>query len=194
MIAWSLMLITLLLPEPTSAANARSELKELTVAPAGSLDGYSHLRFMPEWAEEVGMCDSREIVLHRDATEITTGWDCSAIQGTWYSRYDGKTLHSEAEIDVDHLVPLSNAWRSGARAWTDAQRYSFANDLIRPELIAVSESANLDKGGRSPISWRPRKDYWCTYARAWITVKHHYRLTVTENEKRALAEMLGACA
>ncbi|YCK33384.1 GmrSD restriction endonuclease domain-containing protein [Actinomadura sp. ATCC 39365] len=85
-------------------------------------------------------------------------------------------------------------WVSGANAWTDERRQAFANDLTRPELIAVSESVNLDKAGSSPATWRPpRRSYWCTYARAWITVKHHYGLTITYREKRALIRMLRTC-
>jgi hypothetical protein len=194
-VLWPLLLVSLVLPEPTSAAQARSELKELVVAEAGSLEGYSHARFMPSWTEAEGTCDTREVVLRRDAVSVTTDLQCRAIRGTWYSEYDGLTLHSEEQIDVDHLVPLANAWISGASRWSDAQRQAFANDLTRPELIAVSESANVDKAGGSPRSWRPpRKAYWCTYARAWVTVKRHYGLTVTEKEKRALARMLGTCA
>lgn len=194
-VLWPLLLVPLLLPEPTSAGQARSELKELVVAEARSLQGYSHVRFMPSWIPAEGTCDTREVVLRRDATVVTTDPECRAIEGTWYSQYDGLTLHSEEQMDVDHLVPLANAWVSGADKWTDAQRQTFANDLVRPELIAVSESVNLDKAGGSPASWRPpRRAYWCTYARAWITVKRHYGLTVTTKEKRALARMLGTCA
>ncbi|MEV3980830.1 DUF1524 domain-containing protein [Nonomuraea sp. NPDC049758] len=95
--------------------------------------------------------------------------------------------HERCKIDVDHLVPLANAW-------TDERRQAFANDLTRPELIAVSESVNLDKAGGSPATWRPpRRSYRCTYALAWITVKHHYGLTVTHREKRALSRMLRTC-
>lgn len=189
------LLISLVLPEPTSAVRARNELRELVVAEPRSLSGYSHARFMPSWTEAEGTCDTREVVLRRDAVSVATDLDCEAVRGTWYSEYDGLVLHSEEQIDVDHLVPLANAWISGANTWTDAQRQAFANDLTRPELIAVSESVNLDKAGGSPASWRPpRKEYWCTYARAWITVKHHYELTVTANEKRALKRMLRTCA
>lgn len=193
-VMWPLLLLPLVLPEPTSVARARGELRELVVAEARSLRGYAHERFMPSWTEAEGACDTREVVLRRDAVSVTTDLDCEAVHGTWFSEYDGLTLHSEEQIDVDHLVPLANAWVSGANAWTDEQRQAFANDLTRPELIAVSESVNLDKAGSSPATWRPpRRSYWCTYARAWITVKHHYGLTVTHREKRALIRMLRTC-
>ncbi|MEU1723887.1 HNH endonuclease family protein [Nonomuraea sp. NPDC005692] len=193
-IMWPLLLLPLVLPEPTSVVRARGELRELVVAEARSLRGYSHERFMPSWTEAEGACDTREVVLRRDAVSVTTDVDCEAVRGTWFSEYDGLTLHSEEQIDVDHLVPLANAWVSGANAWTDERRQAFANDLTRPELIAVSESVNLDKAGSSPATWRPpRRSYWCTYARAWITVKHHYGLTITYREKRALIRMLRTC-
>lgn len=182
------------LPHPMSEDGARSALDGLTVAERGTLDGYSHDRFMPEWAPQWGMCDTREIVLDRDGESVERDGSCRVVAGTWYSQYDGKVLTSEAKIDVDHLVPLANAWRSGANTWSDARRHAFANDLIRPELITVSATANIAKGGSTPITWRPPLiGYWCTYARSWVTVKRHYALRVTKEEKAALIEMLDTC-
>ncbi|MEV0347565.1 HNH endonuclease family protein [Nonomuraea sp. NPDC050680] len=183
------------MPVPISTTDARTALAGLTVAKRGTLHGYSHIRFMPDWAPQRGACDTREIVLNRDGEAVRRDASCRVLAGTWYSRYDGELLTSEAELDVDHLVPLANAWRSGADAWTDAQRHAFANDLIRPELVTVSESANIDKGGSTPVTWRPPvTGYWCTYARSWITVKQHYALRITKAEKAALIEMLDTCS
>ncbi|MFI6928201.1 hypothetical protein ACIBIZ_50325 [Nonomuraea spiralis] len=67
------------------------------------------------WTEAEGACDTREVVLRRDALSVTTDLDCEAVHGTWFSEYDGLTLHSEEQIDVDRLVPLANAWVSGGR-------------------------------------------------------------------------------
>lgn len=101
---WPLLLLPLILPEPTSVVRARGELRELVVAEARSLRGYSRERFMPSWTEAEGACDTREVVLRRDAVSVTTDLDCEAVRGTWFSEYDGLTLHSEEQIDVDHLV------------------------------------------------------------------------------------------
>ncbi|WP_063780622.1 HNH endonuclease family protein [Nonomuraea sp. SBT364] len=182
------------LPGLPTTAQARERLDGLTVAPRGSLAGYSHRRFLPEWANQQGACDTRETVLRRDGHGVSADADCRPVAGLWRSPYEGRILTSSGQIDVDHVVPLANAWRSGASRWSDARRRAFANDLTRPELIVVSESVNLDKGGRTPATWRPPiTSYWCTYARAWVGVKHHYRLRVTEPEKSALADMLATC-
>ena len=70
------------------------------------------------------------------------------------------------------MVPLANAWRSGAGKWTEEQRTEFANDLTRPQLMAVSAASNRSKGDQDPSQWKPpQKDYWCEYAQRWIAVK-----------------------
>jgi hypothetical protein len=181
-------------PEPLVKELARQALDDLAVGERGSLDGYSHLLFMPEWEPQRGRCDTREIVLTRDAETVRRDASCRVLDGIWYSRYDGQTLTSESQLDVDHVVPLANAWRSGANVWSDARRRAFANDLERPELITVSAVANVAKGGATPVTWKPPlTGYWCTYARSWITVKHYYGLRVTKAEKAALTDMLDTC-
>ncbi|GAA2205522.1 HNH endonuclease family protein [Nonomuraea monospora] len=177
-----------------SAAMARRMLAGLKVARALSLRGYSRKRFQPLDGRRKGKCSTRESVLARDGRRVRKNASCHPVKGTWYSPYDGKVLKSEKQVDVDHVVPLSYAWRSGARRWSQAKRRAFANDLRRPELITVSHSANIAKGGQGPQSWRPqRRAHWCRYATSWITVKHHYRLFVTRDERRALLNMLRTC-
>jgi hypothetical protein len=123
------------------------------------------------------------------------GDDCTISAGTWVSPYDGRSVADPQDLDVDHLVPLANAWRTGASTWTDERREAFANDLTRPQLIAVTESTNRSKGDQDPSEWRPpRHDYWCTYAQNWVAVKAYWALSVTAAEKAALAEMLGTCS
>ncbi|MFF5204895.1 HNH endonuclease family protein [Streptosporangium sp. NPDC000396] len=173
---------------------ARRMLTHLEVAKPLSIRGYSHKRFQPRWAHHRGKCSTRETVLARDGRRVRKNAACHPVKGVWYSPYDGKWLKSEKHVDVDHVVPLAYAWRSGASRWSQARRRAFANDLTRPELVTVSHSANIAKGGQGPQSWRPqRRGYWCHYATSWITVKHHYRLFVTRKEKTALLSMLGTC-
>ncbi|MBK3590187.1 HNH endonuclease, partial [Streptomyces sp. MBT57] len=91
-------------------------------------------------------------------------------------------------------VPLAEAWRSGASSWTNAQRQSFANDLTRPQLIAVTDNVNQAKGDKDPAKWMPpRAAYKCTYVRAWVHVKHQYNLSVDSAEKSALQSALSGC-
>ncbi len=97
-------------------------------------------------------------------------------------------------MDIDHVIPLSNAWRTGASGWTQSRRTQFANDLSNPQLIAVTDNVNSSKGDQSPATWKPsRTAYWCTYAKMWTRTKYRYALTVNSAEKSALTTMLDRC-
>lgn len=181
------------LPTPVSASTARSYLSSLTVAAEGSTDGYSRDKF-PHWITQSGSCDTREVVLKRDGTNVVQSSTCAATSGSWYSEYDGATWTASGDVDIDHMVPLAEAWRSGASSWTTAQRQGFANDLTRPQLIAVTDNVNQSKGDQDPATWLPsRTAYQCTYVRAWVQVKHYYDLTVDSAEKSALQGVLNGC-
>ena len=180
-------------PPPSGGmSSAPAQLRELTVAPAKSTRGYSRSRF-PHWRSVGKNCDVRDTVLQRDGTDIKLS-GCNVVGGRWISRYDNRTLASPTEVDIDHMVPLANAWRSGADEWDDDKRAEFANDLDRPQLHAVSATSNRAKGDQDPSQWKPpnRQD-WCQYARDWIAVKYYWRLSVTDAEKAALGDMLGSC-
>lgn len=181
------------MPTPVSASTARTYLGELTVAAEGSSSGYSRDKF-PHWITQSGACNTREVVLKRDGTNVTQDSSCAAVSGTWYSEYDGATWTAAADLDIDHMVPLAEAWRSGASSWTTAERQAYANDLTRPQLIAVTDNVNQSKGDKDPANWMPsRTAYKCTYARAWVHVKHYYDLTVDSAEKSALQSILNNC-
>lgn len=172
--------------------DSRAMLDRLTVAGAGSMRGYSRTKF-PHWRSTGDNCDVRDTVLKRDGTRIRTS-GCNVVAGRWTSVYDGATFTDPAKVDVDHMVPLANAWRSGASTWTDDRRGDFANDLEHPQLIAVSATANRAKGDQDPSTWKPqRTEIWCQYAQDWIAVKSQWRLSVTEAEKSALIKMLEKC-
>ena len=181
-------------PEPTasSSGNVNQQLAQLTVASARSMKGYSRTRF-PHWRDTGKNCDVRDSVLQRDGENIKLS-GCNVVAGRWESPYDGRVFTGPAEVDIDHVVPLANAWRSGANEWDDSKRGDFANDLTRPELLAVSLAANRAKGDQDPSQWKPaNRSYWCQYAADWVTVKHYWRLTVTSAEKAALTDMLEGC-
>lgn len=136
----------------------------------------------------------RERVLERDGREVRFGEDSEIVAGQWRSIHDGKRLRDSRKVQVDHIVPLKNAWRSGARRWSDARRKRFANDLSDPELVAVSASSNESKVDSGPEEWKPpRRAVWCLYARWWIDVKTVWHLAVTADEKNALRNMLTTC-
>jgi hypothetical protein len=178
--------------DATDVAKARDRLGELTLAGWGSMAGYSRDRF-EHWTRTGGNCNTRDTVLRRDAESVETD-GCNVVDGRWVSPYDGETVTDPADVDVDHMIPLANAWRTGASAWTDAEREQFANDTSRPQLLAVTAAANRSKGDQDPAQWKPpRRSYWCAYAVKWVTVKSHWKLSITVAEKAALRDMLETC-
>ncbi len=118
-------------PGIPSEATARSELAALTVKADGSTTGYSRDKF-PHWHTVSGTCDTRETVLKRDGTSVVTNSSCSATSGSWYSPYDGATWTASGDVDIDHVVPLADAWRTGASGWTTARRESCVRLDDRP--------------------------------------------------------------
>ncbi len=100
-----------------------------------------------------------------------------------------------AELDVDHVVALAEAWESGAHGWATTRRQAFANDLENPgSLIAVTSAANRAKSDEDPTEWRPpRREAWCSFATDWATVKVRWGLSADAAEVRALEALLSAC-
>jgi hypothetical protein len=180
-------------PGIPSESTARTWLSTIRVAPLGTSDGYSRDLF-PHWWTVTGTCNTREMVLQRDGTNVVVDSSCAAISGSWYSPYDGATWRAASDVDIDHVVPLSNAWRTGARSWTTAKREAFANDRYHPQLIAVTDNVNQAKGDQSPDQWKPPlTSYWCTYAKMWVASKYEWGLWVTSTERSALYGMLDRC-
>ncbi|MGH3314029.1 MAG: HNH endonuclease family protein [Streptomyces sp.] len=181
------------LPTPIAASTARSYLSSMPATTEHSRTGYDRDLF-PHWITISGTCNTRETVLKRDGTGVVTDSACAATSGSWYSPYDGATWSAASDVDIDHLVPLAEAWDSGAYGWSTSTRQGFANDLTRPQLLAVTDNVNQSKGDQDPGTWWPsRTAYRCTYARAWVQVKHHYGLTVDSAEKSSLSSVLNGC-
>lgn len=205
---------TLTGPEPTprpsdidlpSVSTTKEQLAALRVEPRPPYsDDYRRDAFGRAWKDIDGNgCNQRDDVLLRDAVESTTqqqgACDHDVIAGTWVDPYTGRELtfddlkdqRQAQALQIDHVVPLAEGWRSGARAWSDAERERFANNL--DNLLAVDGPTNQSKGADDPAAWRPRKEYQCAYAQRWVVVKHRWDLAVDESEKNALVEMLGFC-
>jgi hypothetical protein len=104
-------------------------------------------------------------------------------------------VRDPSQLDVDHMVPLAEAWGSGARRWTTEVREAFANDLgYAGSLIAVTASSNRSKGDQDPAEWLPpRTAYRCTYVSEWIAVKWRWRLTIDKTEQASLRVLANAC-
>ncbi|KAF9276155.1 hypothetical protein BGZ68_010216 [Mortierella alpina] len=180
-------------PTPIDAATARRYLAELRVEPETSNPVYDRKKFK-HWITISGQCNTRETVLKRDGIDVVTDSLCAAKSGTWHSPYDNATWTEQSDLDIDHVVPLKEAWESGASAWTDAQRQKFANDLERPQLMAVTDNLNQAKGDKDPAQWMPPLvSFQCTYLQAWVEVKRYYNLTVDALEKNAISSKLTDC-
>jgi len=147
------------------------------------------------WVDDDGDgCDTRQEVLAAERLAHGAG-ACGLIGATWYSPYDGGEYHDPADLEIDHLVALKEAWDSGAWAWTDAHRRAFANDLGHPEaLIAVASHENRAKGDRDPSNWMPtERAAWCGYAADWVRVKAVWGLSVDGSEAGRLRVVLEGC-
>lgn len=162
-------------------------LKVTEDAPAG----YKRELF-PHWSTGSNGCTTRENVLAREVVDgVVNG--CS-ITGTWVSIYDNKTTTDPGVFDIDHMVPLKEAWVSGAYAWDTATREAYANDMEGAySLIAVTAGSNRSKGERDPASWMPDTMDGCEYVARWVSVKHRWNLTVDKAEKDKIRSVLAWC-
>ena len=115
--------------------------------------------------------------------------------GSWHSAYDNVVVADASKLDIDHLVPLAEAWESGGYAWTAATWRRFGNDLGDPRsLIAVTASANRSKGAGDPADWLPpRTQYRCRYAADWVAVKTRWELSVDRREQAAIETLIDGC-
>ncbi|WP_416566167.1 HNH endonuclease family protein [Nocardia testacea] len=128
--------------------------------------------------------------LQRGGTGVEVDAECRPAAGSWYSAYDEQTVAEPADVDIDHVVALAEAWRSGPANGPE-QREQFANDVNSPLLIAVTASSNRSKSDRDPVDWLPPSSgYWCTYAQMWVAVKSTWSLTLQQAEQDKLAQLL----
>jgi putative cell wall-binding protein len=185
-------------PPATASTTAASQLPALlveateTTSPAYDRDLFEH------WVDLDGDgCNTRyEVLIEESTTPATVGMGCSLTGGTWVSPYDGVTATTPTEIEIDHVVALAEAWRSGASAWSDEQRRSFANDLGVPyALTAASSASNQSKSDKDPAEWLPTNTaYTCEYVIGWTLTKYRWSLAVDAAELSALQTVLsGEC-
>ena len=181
---------------PASPTSSRDRLAVLAIDDRPSPVGVYRREDWPHWSDTDGNgCDARQDALVRWSTvpaTIDRSRTCRVVAGWWVSPYDGRSTNNPSDFDIDHLVPLENAFQSGGWRWTAGQRRSFAND--QRGLVATSATSNRSKGSQSPDRWRPSdRSSWCAYADGWIDVKQRWSLTVTTSERDALGQMLDTC-
>ena len=173
-------------------------LRSLVVAADVDPGGYDRERFnYPQGGTDTAGCSTRSRVLIQDSTiepAQVASPGCKVLAGRWIDPYTGVTYTSPAEVSIDHVVPLKEAWRSGAAAWPTERLVAFANDVtLRDALAAVEGSGNEEKGDKDPARWRPPdRARWGTYATGWVTVKASWGLTIDIAEKAALEAMLAS--
>jgi hypothetical protein len=178
----------------TSFKDATTALNTLKVT-AESRTGYVRTKFK-HWVGTGNGCDARKAVIISEAKvkpAVKSG--CIIVGGEWLSIYDNVKVTDASKLDVDHMVPLAEAWDSGASAWTDAKRQLYANDQTDPRhLIAVTGSSNRSKSDQDPADWLPtNKAYVCEYLTNWISIKVRWNLSVDTKEKTVISNDLKSC-
>ncbi|WP_405797849.1 HNH endonuclease [Streptomyces sp. NBC_01506] len=134
-------------------------------------------------------CTTREEVLIAEAVEAPeVGAGCEITGGKWLSYYDNQSVTGTAALTVDHLVPLAEAWGSGARTWSAARREAYANDQAVPTtLVAVTARTVREKAAQDVADWLPLAgDNYCRYVGEWVATKHRWSLSVDKDELETL--------
>ena len=158
--------------------------------------GYDRDLFADWYDADRDGCNTRKEVLIAESLDpVTIGPKCAISGGRWFSIYDNVETTDASKFDIDHMVPLSEAWGSGAWNWNADQRKRFSNDLDQPIfLIAVTASSNRSKSDRDPAEWMPpNANYHCEYVRIWIEIKRAWDLSVDQAEHDYLARKLASC-
>lgn len=193
-----LLLVGSTVTVPPAVGEASTEVRTRLIAgiknlPAAAEDrrGYDRDLFR-HWIDANADCqDTRDEVLQAESLVATRG--CDIQTGKWRSYYDRIVIRDSTGFDIDHLVPLAEAWDSGARRWSTKTRQRFANDLGDPRsLVAVSASSNRSKSDQDPAEWTPQYGT-CKYLRQWVAVKIRWALSVDRAEKYALLEGATDC-
>ncbi len=174
---------------------ALAALAGLAVKGRAPKTGYTREQFGDGWASVAG-CDTRDRILRRDLTRKRYESDgCRVSRGVLFDPYTGQIVRyvrGASEVDIDHVVALSDAWQKGAQQWSYRKRVTFANDPL--ELLAVGSSVNRAKGDGDAATWLPpRRGFRCTYVARQIAIKRRYGLWVTAAERNAMRRVLARC-
>lgn len=192
---------------PSDVVAAIAALETIPVKGRAAKTGYSRAQFGEAWTDDVSVqfghngCDTRNDILRRDLIDITTksGTNgCKVLTGVLNDPYTGQVINfqrgqqTSEEVQIDHVVPLSNAWQTGAQQWDADKRRDFANDPRN--LQATYGPTNQAKGDGDAATWLPPNTFYrCTYVSRMVAVKSLYGLWVTPPERDAIAQVLSQC-
>jgi hypothetical protein len=181
----------------TTGAVALASLQKLAVKGRAPKTHYTRQQFGDGWATTAG-CDTRNIILHRDLTGTVVDKSCNVVSGTLDDPYTGKNIQfkrsasTSGDVQIDHVVALSDTWQKGAQQLSKEQRIALANDPL--ELLAVDGPANQQKSDGDAATWLPSyKPFRCQYVARQIAIKQKYSLWVTQAEKDAITNVLSSC-
>lgn len=185
-------------PDYASTMLASDALNQLEVKGRAPKTGYSRNQFGEGWSQVDG-CDVRNLILQRDMVDTAIDQDgCKVASGLLQDPYTARTIHfkrgadSSSLVQIDHVVPLSDAWQKGAQQLSQVEREKLANDSL--ELLAVDGPTNEKKGDGDAATWLPpNKPYRCQYIARQIAVKKKYHLWITPAEKDAMRRVLSQC-
>ncbi len=180
---------------PAATGTAAAALAKLAVKGRAPKTGYSREQFGDGWITTRG-CGTRERILTRDLSATAYLDDCRVESGRLADPYTSARIRftrgGASEVDIDHVVALSDAWQKGAQQWPAARRVAFANDPLN--LLAVDAHANRSKGDGDAATWLPKnKPFRCAYVARQVAVKRKYKLAITAAEKSAIGRVLGTC-
>lgn len=196
------IIFSIILLNPAGATNSESSTEIPLTAGIGKLvernentkikydrDYFNHWVTSSKYPE----CSTRYEVLIDEGKNVKVSKGCF-VTGTWYSYYDNKTFTDPRKLDIDHMVPLHEAWKSGAYAWDEESLKQYANDTQNKySLVAVSAQSNRGKSDKDPDSWLPTFEK-CRYISEWVEVKLYWKLTVDKAEKQSLLNESRKCS
>ena len=163
------------------------------------IPSYDRDLYFGSWSDDDGDCQNTraEVLINESYSTISfrSNENCVVDSGEWYDPYTDEIFFFASDLDVDHFVPLYDAWYSGAYLWEDYKRAEFANYLeYEDHLIAVDNSTNREKGKRAPQEWMPpNSSYHCEYISIWIEIKYLWELSITTLEYNFLSNLLSDC-
>lgn len=137
----------------------------------------------------------QEVLIAESLVPVTRASNGKVVGGLWVGPYSGFVTKNPSSLDIDHMVPLCEAYESGAYAWNKARRKEFANSLATDQhLIATWLSTNRSKNKKDPADWLPpNRAYWCTYLNDWIAVKREWGLSMDQIEADTIRKGLRVC-